>query len=314
MRALNQSVEPVPPPVNPRCGACGKILAATLIEQGIKYHIMCDPQIEMDRRNDELKQHLTNVVLWVEEHSPRSQQVEIGPSEMGNPCDQRIARTLAGMPRTNFRIDPWPAIVGTAVHKWLERAVGVYSEHYPDGTPVRKWQTEVELLLDGIIPAHSDLYTHEFDVVDYKTTSPDIHRKIKKDGPQPWYVVQGHLYGYGHRAAGRPVRDIVLAFLPRAGWLRDMYLWREPYNEQIALDAIERVYWLGNEAIRLGVLEAPVNWAQIQVTPGEHCWSCPFYVNRPAEQLPDGEGCPGTSVSGSEMEAAELKRFGKGLI
>lgn len=306
--------EYVAPPPTPRCRVCGIMLADTLIEQGIEYHVMCDPVALSDERNKELKDQLVEMVLWVEEHAPRSQQIEIGPSEMGNPCDQRIGRLLAGMPTVNFRMDPWPAIVGTAVHSWLERAVDIYQKNYPQATVVRKWQTEVDLMVDDMIPAHSDLYTHEHDVVDYKTAGPSQFKKMKTEGPPDWYKVQVHLYAYAHERAGRPVRDVVLAFLPRAGWLHDTFLWREKYNRVVALDAIKRVYAIGKMLVTLEVDTKPHNWDQVPTTPGEHCYSCPFFVDRPAEMLPDATGCPGRSLSAEERKTASLEKFQRGLL
>lgn len=54
--------------------------------------------------------------------APRSQQIHLGPSEIGHACDRNVVGKLAGVPRTNHVMDPWPSIVGTAVHAWLEAA------------------------------------------------------------------------------------------------------------------------------------------------------------------------------------------------
>lgn len=290
------------------------MLDKLLVDQGGQFHALCDPTVVLDQRNAELKKQVVDMILWVEENSARSKQVEIGPSEMGNPCDQRIARTFAGMPRVNFNIDPWPAIVGTAVHRWLEKAIGTFQKDFPAGTPVRKWQTEMAMSLDDMIPAHSDLYTHEADVVDWKTAGPTNFAKIKREGPPDYYVVQGHLYGYAHERAGRPVRDVVLAFLPRAGWLKDTFLWREPYDRRVALRAIARVYDIGEKLIKLDVEADPARWAEISMTPGEHCYSCPFFVDRPAESGPDATGCPGQSKTAEERKDDARKKFERGLV
>lgn len=306
--------DPVVAPPPHRCTGCGKMMHQVLIDQGAIYHPTCDPQVVFDQRNAELRDQVISLVEWTDANAARSLQVEIGPSEMGNPCDQQIARRLANMPQVNFRIDPWPAIMGTAVHQWLEKAVARYQKDFPEPTPVRKWETEVELPIDAMINGHTDLYTHEHDVVDWKTAGPDRFATMRKHGPPPWYKIQCHLYGYAHEQAGRPVRDVVLAFLPRAGKLKDMFLWREKYDRRIAVEAIRRTYKIGEDAIAAGVLEDPQNWALVPTLPGEYCWHCPFFVDRPAEYAPDALGCPGRSKSAEDRRNDSLARFNKGLV
>jgi hypothetical protein len=285
-----------------------------LIARGFEYHPDCDPKILMDQRNAELRQKIIDVITWVDENSHRSMQVEIGPSEMGHPCDQHIARVLAGMPRVNHNRDPWPAIVGTSIHTWLEKAVGSYQEGVFD-EEVQAWRTEVAMMFDDMIPAHSDLYTHDADVVDWKTKSVAEMAKMHKHGPDEQARIQGHCYGYAHERAGRPVRDIVLVFLPRSGNLKDIYLWRESYDRRVAINASRRVYGIGNELIRLDVVNDPAMWAQVPTVPGEQCWVCPYFVShKPNDEGPDGKGCPGRNGSAEEMQVAAEERFGKGLV
>ena len=62
-----------------------------------------------------LKHELSQVILWNEHNAPRSLQRAIGPSELGDPCDRKLAYRIAGIEPVNFG-DPWPAIVGTSIH------------------------------------------------------------------------------------------------------------------------------------------------------------------------------------------------------
>jgi hypothetical protein len=235
----------------------------------------------------------------------------IGPSELGSDCDQFIARKLAGMPEINQRLDKWPAIVGTGVHAWLEKAVEIYNELVYD-EDLRHWKTEITVKIDGMVEGHTDVWTG-LDVIDWKTASPDRLRKYRTQGVPEKYRVQAHLYGRGHALAGRPVRDVVLVFLPRSGFLKDMYIWREPYNEDVALHALERMYRVGNEAIAAGLPESG-NWTQIATTPGPDCYMCPFFVDRASDAEPDTQGCPGNSGTAQDRAVSAKAKATKGLL
>jgi cytochrome c5 len=52
----------------------------------------------------------------------RSQQVAIGPSELGQACERKLALGLLGAPAINDDRDDWTATVGTACHAWMEKA------------------------------------------------------------------------------------------------------------------------------------------------------------------------------------------------
>jgi hypothetical protein len=105
------------------------------LEPGVQHetgvHPLCDgygPEIEATNRH--LVQTLTEIIRWADENSPRSLQAQIGPSELGTPCDRKLAYKLANNREINKRRDPWPAIVGTGIHHWLEGAVNRFQEHY----------------------------------------------------------------------------------------------------------------------------------------------------------------------------------------
>jgi LAGLIDADG DNA endonuclease family protein len=58
--------------------------------------------------------------------APRSNQLHLGPSELGETCDLQVIGKMVGpgkMPATNHVPSPWPSIVGTAVHAWLATAM-----------------------------------------------------------------------------------------------------------------------------------------------------------------------------------------------
>ena len=65
---------------------------------------------------------LRNLVRDVDAKKPRSLQTTIGPSDAGTECSRKLGHKLAGTPKVNTFTDPWPAIVGSAVHAWLDNA------------------------------------------------------------------------------------------------------------------------------------------------------------------------------------------------
>lgn len=297
------------------CAVCGEFMAPALAEMGLTLHPVCEDMIgrEMGQRNDELKSQLMKIINWADRNSPRSQQLAIGPSEIGHECDQRVARILAGMPQINDRFDPWAGIVGTSIHTWMQDAVNRYLD---DGyTDIADWLTEMRVYADDLISGSSDLYANG-DVIDYKTADRDKIKQMRLKGVEMipvHYRVQGHIYGLGQEKAGRPVRDIVLVFMARNGLIKDMYIWREPYDVDIALAALDRMYRLADELIAADLPESE-KWNVIEMQPDNGCWYCPFYVDRAIEDGPDAIGCPGNNKSGEERRAKTEADFLKGLI
>jgi hypothetical protein len=239
-----------------------------------------------------LKQELSEIIVWNEQSSPRSQQKALGPSELGDPCDRRIAYKIAGTAAVNIWSDPWPAIVGTAIHDWLETAINRYQRTVGD----RGWRTELRVSPDPMVRGRSDVFndwTHL--VVDHKTTSADKMRKLHKgQPPPPGYIAQVHLYGLGHERAGREVRNVALIFYPRSGWLDDAFVWHEPYNRDIALDALERMYRIGFQLVDLDIEEHPERFQLITASPGDNCVWCPFFSKElHRDSAASDKGCPG---------------------
>jgi hypothetical protein len=249
-------------------------------------HAACDPS--NDPATVALRDELMGMILWADANSERSLQQAIGPSEIGHECDRRIAYRLLETKPCNNNRDPWPAIVGTAVHAWLEKAVNSYQAAHGGAALTFPWVTETTVQPDAIIEGHCDLYRPGL-VVDWKTAGPDVIKKIRRaSAPPASYRTQVHVYGYGHVRAGRPVDHVALVFLPRSGWLDGMYVWREPYDEAIAIAAIERVYAIG------GKLLQGLSGANIPATPGDHCGFCPWFrYDSVAGVGADEYGCTG---------------------
>lgn len=249
-----------------------------------------------DPFNSLLKMKLTNVIKWAENEQPRNHQVLMGPSEIGDDCDRRLGYRLAQVPPINTDYDKWPATVGTATHTWLESGFRAWMKAHPDGD---EWLTETTLQVTEFMVGHSDLYWNKT-VIDWKTAGPDVMKKVRAHGPPDKYKVQAQVYGYGFEQAGVAVERVALVFLPRAGWLRDMFVWTEMYNRQFAELAINRVYGIAQNLLELDILTDgnAHRWEQVNAFPSNECGWCPWYdPGRDLELGADATGCPGREVN-----------------
>lgn len=239
-----------------------------------------------------IKKDLQEIILWHEHESPRSRQRAIGPSELGDPCDRRIAYRVAAVDPVNVNGDPWPAVVGTAVHGWLEKAVNRYQKQHG----YQGWRTELRVHPDILVTGHSDLF-HEptGTVIDYKTTNAETIRKLQRGHPpSPGYITQINLYGLGHERAGRTVNNVCLVYYPRSGWLNDAFVWHGPYTPDIAHQALRRMYNIGFRLLDLDIENHPEYFAEIPATAGDNCVWCPMFKRDMDPAITASrDGCPG---------------------
>lgn len=156
----------------------------------------------------------------------RSTQVQIGPSELGG-CRRKVWYRLNDQPETNDGELKLAAIMGTAIHTEIEKALS--------SNPDVLLETEVEY--NGM-KAHIDCYVPATgDVIDWKTS------KVKNLGyfpstQQRWQV---QTYGYLLAKNGHKVERVSLVAIARDGDERDVKVHTEPYDEAIALEALN---WL----------------------------------------------------------------------
>jgi len=153
----------------------------------------------------------------------RSTQVQIGPSEVGG-CRRKVWYRINDQPETNDNELKLAAIMGTAIHAEIEKALA--------SNPDVLIETEVEY--EGM-KAHIDAYVPgSGDVIDWKTS------KLKNLGyfpstQQRWQV---QLYGYLLAKNGHKVERVSLVAIARDGDERDVKVHTENYNESIALEAL----------------------------------------------------------------------------
>ena len=212
---------------------------------------------------------LKAVVRGHESSRPRSLQRSIGPSEAGAQCGRRLAYRMLGVEPVNTDSDPWAAIVGTAVHEWLDTAFA--DENARLGWD--RWETSVKVRLGSYMGGTIDLYDHlTKTVIDHKVVGATTMRAAKKGTVSEQYRVQAHLYATGLKIDGYDVEHVAIAYWSRPGLLRDAVWWTEPYDEDIVertlarLDALKDVTAAGTAILPM-IPTADVS-----------CGYCPFYL------------------------------------
>lgn len=194
--------------------------------------------------------------------SPRSQQTMIGASEIGTPCSRRLAYKLLNVEAVNTDMDSWPAIVGTSVHTYLEKAF----KKNPD------YMTEVKVVLEPWTKGTADLvHLPSKTVIDHKVVGVTALKKYKSEGMSQQYRVQLNMYALGLRLQDIEIENVAIMFWSRSGMMRDAFSITEPYNENLVdemlerFDAIKAMTELGTSALPL-----------IPTTPN-NCVYCPNF-------------------------------------
>jgi CRISPR/Cas system-associated exonuclease Cas4 (RecB family) len=204
---------------------------------------------------DQVKEYAT----W----SPRSQQTMVGASEIGTPCARRLAYKLLDVEAVNTDMDSWPAIVGTSVHAYLERAF----KKNPD------YMTEVKVMLEPWTKGTADLvHLPSKTVIDHKVVGVTALKKYKSEGMSQQYRVQLNMYALGLRLMDIEIENIAIMFWSRSGMMRDAFSITEPYDESLVDEMLKRFDAI-KEMTTLGVTSLPL----IPTTP-TYCMYCPNYL------------------------------------
>jgi hypothetical protein len=248
---------------------------------------------------------LRDVLIDFEANRPRTMQKELGPSELGTPCQQQIARKLAGAPRRPITEPTWAPFQGTAVHASMEDVVAYWNASLGR----ERWLAEDRLTVDpgpGHYPAvegNGDAFDLDHAmVVDWKHVGTTALTKLRtakrlgkpaKEQISPEYRAQAHLYGLGHANKGRDVRHVRLVLLARSWKYDDSDEWTEPYNEDIATWYLKRYWDLVDLVDQLDITNQPDNVALVPAAPG-NCGFCPYARGG---QPSDWHGCAGDETA-----------------
>lgn len=219
----------------------------------------------------ELANFVAKMLVDFDSRRPRSTQVEVGPSSVGG-CHRRLWHELAGTEPTNEG-DKLGAILGTFIHTGFETAIRATD---PWG---EQFELEVEVEAGGL-KGHVDCYDKiNQRVIDWKTIKKGSARYFGKTNRQQMWQI--HLYGWLLTQNGYTVKEVALAGIPRDGKMSDILVHIEPYNPEIAEEALFHL-----NAVKELVVEGTKPFPEKPIT---FCADyCPFYD-------PSGEiGCPST--------------------
>jgi len=175
----------------------------------------------------DIKELLVKALHAKENARPRSTQIQVGPSELGG-CRRKVWYKLNDQPETNDNELKLAAIMGTAIHNAIEKALDKHT-----GVML---ESEVEY--NGM-KAHVDcFFPRTGDVVDWKTVKAKNLNYFPSQ-QQRWQV---HTYGYLIEQSGLgKVHNVHLVAIPRDGDERDVKVHSEKYDSSIALEALS---WL----------------------------------------------------------------------
>lgn len=169
-----------------------------------------------------MKEDLVDKIHASQRASERSNQTEIGASELGD-CRRKVWYRWNNEPITNHDTLSLAAFMGTAIHHAIEKL------YEADGSV----RTEVEVASRGL-KGHVDLIKDENKITDWKTITK---KNVSYFGSQQqrWQI---HSYGLMANDNGIKVDTVQLVGLCRDGNENDIVQITEPYDETVALEAL----------------------------------------------------------------------------
>lgn len=221
---------------------------------------------------DALTGRLTTLIEVGMADSPRSNQAQIGASEIGCPCPRRLVYRHQGVRPVNV-VDPGEMLIGTGAHLALAEVFKRLNNR------IHWFLVEHPVNYRNVIGTLDLFDLGSATVIDWKTTGRTRLARLRTDGPPEQYVIQLNVYAAGLAAQGYQVDSIALAFLLRDGPLSQMWVWRTEPDQAIADAAIFRYESLS--------IYQP---AEIRPVPDRYCGSCPYYDPRSTEI---NRACPG---------------------
>lgn len=221
----------------------------------------------------------------------RNLQREIGPSQIGVPCNRWLAHKFAGTAPTGIALPKWAAAVGTAVHAHFTDWLHGYNERHG----VARFLADLKVYVGDLYPGRPiygtldglDLATGT--IIDLKCPSKNQMQVYGPGKPESEvYDIQVDLYGLGCANAGFPVASVGILRLPRAGQLHDAVWKARPHNPERARHALDRAGGIARMVDVLGTAAIPM-----QPTAEHYCGSCNFYLPNAADLT---RACPGDAA------------------
>ena len=240
------------------------------------------------RDTDPLLDVLKTVVRQHASSHPRSNQVQLGPSQIGHPCSRNLIQGMIGgnEQAINPKFDVLPSYVGTAAHKAMEEALALDNQRLGR----ERWLSERKVTVQQGLSGTCDCYdTDTNTVLDWKFPGTTAMNEYRRNGPSIIYKIQAHMYGRGYRNAGYPVERVGIWFLPRGGLLSTSILWTEPYDDDLVTETLDKVNGLIVLMDELELEQNPERLSWIPTTPYACQW-CPYFAVTPST---NPYACPG---------------------
>lgn len=197
------------------------------------------------------------LMIW-DRRKPRSQQRELGMSELGS-CRRRVGYKLAGVAPSN-PAGSVQAAMGSAIHQVIGE---ILEDLGLDGVVHEK-----QVRAFGLV-GHFDRVETPV-LIDVKTTSARWLEHILLHGPETKHLWQVSMYAAALRLAGHDIQRVRIDYLARD--TGEEYNWPNldgaPFNPRHVRDALE---WL--EAIRSADLDM---LPRDEDPEGPFCGHCPF--------------------------------------
>ena len=233
--------------------------------------------------SDPLRDDLVAMIRSRDAATPRHLQVELGPSDVSHPCHRRMAYGIMAEPGGNPDFDPLPAIIGTAVHSWLDSA----AQHANEALGRERWLTETRVEVAPGLSGSCDLFDLDTGtVIDWKVVGTPRLAKYRKD-PGPLYKAQVHLYGRGFQNAGHQVNRVAIAFVPRGATLHSLHVWSADYDPKITEDVLTRREQVISLLSDFDIENNPDRYSWFPVEPLD-CVFCSWYSTNPTGPLQCG--------------------------
>jgi len=203
---------------------------------------------------------------------PRSLQVELGPSEYGDPCARKLGFKLLQVDGA-ARFPGFASWVGTACHERASRIFLAENERLGRQRWLTDLKVQVGTYAGQLLAGHLDLYDVDTAaVIDFKFVGITSMRNYRANGLSKVYTTQVHGYGQGAVNAGLPVERVGCLVMPQNGNLNASRLFLEPFDPTIVKRALKRL-----EGIALAVRAQPQAVEQLPITWSYCVASCPFF-------------------------------------
>jgi hypothetical protein len=223
---------------------------------------------------------------------PRSQQVQLGPSEIATPCARRIGYGLLGVPRAVNNDVSLYAWVGTQIHAGMEAACHTAGD---------RWITEhrVTIPINDTLTVTGSFDAYDRDtktVIDWKgrgAVKPSQATRDKHHQQLAWYSLAAILQGL-------VVDQQAIVYIPRNGTLADIEVDARPFNPDTIETAMRRY-----EALHTATAAGP---AVLPLLPAVHdCRFCGWWKPGESDLTVGCPGQPPTNPQGGDLPPWEPK-------